>query len=257
MQTPVGLIAVIASQGRWLYHRRSFVGVVILPALLLALWFPGFPGDHLQASAFDNLGKLGVLVSLAGIALRCVTVGWVPADTSVRSTRELRAAALNTTGMYSMVRHPLYVANFLMVSGGVVATGSAWFFAVFVLAYAIYVIRVAIAEEQFISDLYRDSWRAWAARTPAFVPNIALWQPSPMSFSLRTVLRREYNGFFGMTAAFFALEAVRSLTVKHASWQSWIATDPCWSVLLIIGLTILLVLRTLKRHTRLLHVKGR
>lgn len=153
MRKSGGLIEAIGNQGRWLYHRRSFVGVVVLPALVLALWFLGFPGDRWHGTAFDHLGYVGVLVSLAGLVLRWFTVGWVPADTSVRSTRELRAASLNTTGMYSVVRHPLYVAKFLIVSGWVVATGSAWFFAVFVLAYAIYVVRVAIAEEHFISGL--------------------------------------------------------------------------------------------------------
>lgn len=84
-----------------------------------------------------------------------------------------------------------------------------------------------------------------------------MWVPSGLRFSLRTVLRREYNGVFGVTLAFFALEAVRNIGVDHTSWHTWIATDTSWVALFIGGLAILLVLRTLKRHTRLLHVKGR
>lgn len=257
MQQPAGLIEAIGNQGHWLYHRRSFVGVIILPVLLLAIWLPGFPGNGLHGSAFDYLGELGVLLSLCGLALRSFTVGWVPADTSVRSNRELRAAALNTTGMYSIVRHPLYLANGMTVAGLVVAIGSAWFFAVFALAYAIYVVRVAIAEENFIGGLYADQWHAWAARTPAFIPDVTLWQPSDLHFSLRTVLRREYNGVFGMTVMFFALEAVRNVLVEHTPWDVWITSDRIWISLLTGGVLTLLVLRTLKRHTHLLHVKGR
>lgn len=42
MQQPGGLIEAIGNQRHWLYHRRSFVGVIILPVLVLAIWLPGF-----------------------------------------------------------------------------------------------------------------------------------------------------------------------------------------------------------------------
>lgn len=56
---------------------------------------------------------------------------------------------------------------------------------------------------------------------------------------------------------FFALEAVRNLLVEHKSWHVWTTSDRIWIALLACGVLTGLVLRTRKRHTHLLHVKGR
>lgn len=251
------LTACIENHGRWLYHRRSVTGVALLPLLILAIWFPGLPGSTLSAPDLDRLGDIALLVSLAGLALRWFTVGSVPADTSVRSTREMRAAQLNTHGIYSVVRHPLYLANGLVLSGFVAATGSLWFLALFVLVYVLYIERIAAAEECFLESLHGPAWRDWITRTPAFIPNLSLWRPSNLPFSLRTVFRREYNGVFGVGLGYFVLEATLNVLKDHQTLHTWLTHDTTWSALLLVGVLVLLVLRTLKRHTRQLHVKGR
>lgn len=251
------LITCMETQGRWLYHRRSVAGVVLLPLLALAIWYPGFPGDRWSAVQLGYLGYAALLASFAGLALRWFTVGSVPADTSVRSTREMRAARLNTRGPYSVVRHPLYLANAVVQGAFVAATGSLWFLALFILAYVLYIERIAASEERFLESAHGQTWRDWVARTPAFVPAFSHWRERELPFSVRTVLRREYNGVFGVTLGFFALEATRGVLKFHQSFSVWMATNPAWLGLLLAGLVVLLVLRTLKRHTRHLHVHGR
>jgi protein-S-isoprenylcysteine O-methyltransferase Ste14 len=251
------LVDRIEQQGGWLFHRRDVFAVVFLPLLVLALWFPGFPGDALRDAGFDHLGEVGLGVSMAGLVLRWFVVGSATADTSGRSTRELRAAKLNTTGLYSLVRHPLYLANAVVVAGFVASTASLWLLAVFFVAYALYIERIAAAEERYLESVHGDAWRAWVARTPAFVPDFAQWRPTGMRFSVRTVMRREYNGLFGVSLAYFTLEAVRDLGVAHESLHAWLLDDDLWPILLLAGVAVLLLLRTLKRHTRHLHVSGR
>jgi hypothetical protein len=185
------------------------------------------------------------------------TVGFVPGGTSGRNTREQRAHALNTSGAYSMVRHPLYVANFVIVLGLIAATFSPWLIATFVLGYALCIERIVAAEERFLAQQYGADYKEWAARTPAFLPDWSLWRAPALGFSLRTVLRREYNGLLGTAFAFVALDAVRDMAVEHESLGLWLREDWFWSDGLLAAAVAFLVLRTLKRHTRWLHVDGR
>lgn len=257
MTRHVRFITRMEQQGQWLYQRRDVAGIIMLPALALAIWHPGFPGAGWSPADFDHLSELCLVISCIGLALRWFIVGSVPADTSVRSTREQRADVLNTTGMYSAVRHPLYLANTIVVSAFVVATGSLWFVAIFLTMYALVIERIIAAEEHFLANRHGRIWLAWAAQTPTFVPNARAWQSADLRFSARTVLRREYNGVFGVALAYCVLDATRDLAVNHQSLRGWLHNDPLWIIALIAATALLAVLRTLKRHTRQLHVSGR
>ena len=116
------------------------------------------------------------------------------------------AAAINTTGAYSIVRHPLYLGNLLIWLGFVLYLEHWWFVLAFVLAYWIYYERIMLAEEAFLRRTFGAAFEAWAARTPAFLPNPRRWQRSAMPFCWRTVLRREYTALGGIALGFPLLE---------------------------------------------------
>ena len=64
-----------------------------------------------------------VAIGLAGLAVRAVAVAYAPDGTSSRDTHRMRAPSLNTTGLYSVVRNPLYLGNGLMWLGAVASLG--------------------------------------------------------------------------------------------------------------------------------------
>ncbi len=254
---PDGVDTPLLRQGRWLFHRRSYVGIALLPFLGLALWLPGYPGAALDPGDQQALSLLGLAVSMCGLLLRAVIVATVPADTSRRSTRVLQAQTLNTHGMYSLVRHPLYLANLIVASGFVIAVGSLWFMVVFQLAHAWYIRRILACEDAFLSRTHAGPWQAWASRTPALFPRHLRWSSPRLPWSIRTILRREYNSVVLLTTAYFTLELVRATLVQGKALPDWLRGQPLWSALFLAGLLVMLVLRTLKRRTRLLHVTGR
>ncbi|MBW6498500.1 MAG: DUF1295 domain-containing protein [Bacteroidales bacterium] len=59
---------------------------------------------------------------LLGFGIRIYIVGHTPKNTSGRNTSGQLADELNTTGVYSVVRHPLYLGNFFMWLGMAVIT---------------------------------------------------------------------------------------------------------------------------------------
>lgn len=56
----------------------------------------------------------------------------------------------NTTGMYSIVRHPLYLGNFFVGFGIVLICSSVWLAVVFCLLFVVYYERLMFAEEEFL-----------------------------------------------------------------------------------------------------------
>jgi protein-S-isoprenylcysteine O-methyltransferase Ste14 len=194
---------------------------------------------------------LGLAFGFLGLAIRGWTVGHVPLGTSGRGTKELRAETLNTDGLYSQVRHPLYLGNYFMWIGAVVLTGKPVAVLVTTLAFWLYYERIMMAEERFLYERFGDVFGRWAAETPPFVPRMRQWRPWPYPFSFRFVLGRDYQALYGFVAATTAVVLTRSV----ASGSGW-RVSPAWMAYFAAGTLAYVVFHTLKRRTRLLEPAG-
>lgn len=251
------LIKQLRSHGDFLFRWRSVLPMLLFPVALLAAADAGY-FETAFGEVAEEIWLIGCLtVSLAGQTMRALTVGFVPAGTSGRNTRAQRAETLNATGMYSVIRHPLYFANFVVLLGFSMATLQWWMPIVAVLAFVVYYERVIIIEEVFLQKKFGRAYAEWAARTPTFFPRWRLWRAPALSFSLRTVLRREYNGFALILITIPVIELVTEVFGEGQSLAVWLRDDPQWVIIAAIGVLVFLVLRTLKRHTRLLTTPGR
>ena len=223
---------------------------MLVPIFLLS--FIGFTftfGSH-TVDLFWEIGCF--LVSLLGLSVRVLTVGSVPRGTSGRSTRKLKATVLNTTGMYSIVRHPLYLGNWLMALG-VSLFPRTWFLPIIVsLALIVHYKIVISSEEEYLESKFGDEFRAWAAKVPMIIPRLNNYQAPELSFSWKVALRRKFYGPLGIITAFFCLDFIGDFIAYKR-----ITFDPFWTPLFIIGLVFFLVIRRLKKKTHLLEVDGR
>ena len=112
-------------------------------------------------------------VGVLGVVIRAKTIGHVPPGTSGRNTAEGQVAeSLNTRGMYSLVRHPLYLGNYFMWMALVLATGRLDFALLVTLAYMMYYLRIAMAEEAFLAGKFA-TYSDWAAVRP-LCPNFGV-----------------------------------------------------------------------------------
>lgn len=247
----------LVNQGNFLFRWRSFLPLFLVFPALMGLSESAHFRDVYGETIEDMWVLVGFVVSILGLAVRWVTVGFVPGHTSGRNTKEQRAEVLNTTGIYSTVRNPLYLGNYLALLGVLISLKLWWLVLAASLAYWLYIERIIAAEEAFLTNKFGDAYLEWARKTPVFIPNFALWENPELTFSWKTVLRREYNGLMAVCTAFFVTELVADVLVDHEPLQLWLREDWPWVGGFAMAAVMFLTLRTLKKHTQLLRVQGR
>ncbi len=247
----------LAAQGAFLFRWRSFIPLLLLvPALMAfsdAVVFEEKYGEFIE----ETMVMIGLVISLTGLAVRWMTVGFVPGSTSGRNTKEQRADHLNTDGMYSIVKNPLYLGNYFAILGVLVSVKVWWLVLIGSLAYWLYIERVIAAEEKFLIEKYGRIYNEWAEKTPIFLPDLRLWRKPAMGFSCKTVLKREYNGLMGVACAFFVSEYMIDVWFEREPLRLWLREDWPWVAGFVIAAAVFLTLRTLKKYTRFLKVEGR
>jgi protein-S-isoprenylcysteine O-methyltransferase Ste14 len=239
-------------QGQWLFRRRSYLPLLLLPVLLLALLDSGSVERAFGAVVGTIWAAFSILVSLLGLAVRGLTIGYAQKGTSGRNTEQQKADALNTSGMYSIVRHPLYLGNFLVLLGMALFVAVWWFMIIAILAFWLYYERIMITEEGFLLGQFGDQYLEWSNRTPAFLPKLANWQKPNLSFSYKKMLRKEDSTLLMIVLSFtFLAVAGDALSGRRLDF------DPVWITLIAIGAAIPLVLRIIRKNTRLLATEDR
>lgn len=245
----MALVHELERTGNWLFKRRSWLPVFLIVAGIITLWLV-----NRQAILFDMRDELIFLgVSLFGELIRVLTIGFTPKNTSGRNTGQGQVAdQLNVTGIYSLVRHPLYVGNFFMWLGPVLFLHSIAFTIIFCLVYWLYYERIIFAEEQFLRRKFGEAYDKWSETVSAFIPKSFRYVSPGLSFSGRNVLRREYNSFINIFIIFLILDVFRNYFLSKRIY----ITD-MWLWLSIGAGVIWIIIRILHKKTKLLQVEGR
>jgi protein-S-isoprenylcysteine O-methyltransferase Ste14 len=245
----MALVHEFENSGNWLFKRRSWLPVFMVIAGVFAM----FLGNR-QAILFDMRDELIFLgISLLGQAIRIYTVGFAPKNTSGRNTEKGQIAdELNVTGIYSILRHPLYLGNFFMWMGSVLFLRSGWFTIVFGLAYWLYYERIMFAEEQFLRRKFGEIYDKWSETVSSFIPYSFNYIPSKLTFSVRNVLKREYNSFVNIFALFTLMDLFRNYFLSERIYLTTM-----WIYLFASALIIWIVVRTIHKRTLWLEVEGR
>lgn len=196
----------LEKSGTLCFRWRSYLPMAFLPLMALALR----QGETVELSLGEGLGEVyewtAILLVILGQAIRILTVGHVSNGTSGRNTREQIAEELNTTGLYSVVRNPLYLGNCLMYLGLAAYTQAPALVLVMGLVLALYYERIISAEEAFLSAKFGQTYRDWASATPAFLPRLSGWRASDRPFSWRMVIRREHPSVYGAVLILFLID---------------------------------------------------
>lgn len=236
--------------GGLFFRWRSYLPLFMVLLFLAALPYYRNPFENPYAERLWELGCLAI--SFIGLGIRFFTVGFVPGGTSGRNTMEQVAASLNTTGMYSMVRNPIYLGNLFIWLGLSLFIKTWWFTTLIVLFFMIFYERIIFAEERFLRDKFGESFLSWAEHTPAILPRLKNWNPPALPFSWKSALNREYSTFYSIIVSFTILEIIGDLFLNNR-----VRIDGMWIYIFVIGTIIYLTVRFLKKKTNVLSTAGR
>ena len=246
----MALLHSLEKEGNWLFKYRGQLPVILfllaIPAVLVTSY------DDMSPVTVKVFNYSAYLLSILGFCVRSYTIGTTPRGTSGRNTEEQVAEQLNHSGIYSTVRHPLYLGNYLMWIGIVLFTKNISFTIIVSLMYWLYYERIMFAEERFLERKFGKSYLDWASGVPAFIPRFSSFVKSSIPFSMKSVLRREYSGVLATVIGFVFVD----LLIGYKRWQT-VAVGKNFLYLLATTAVITIILRSLKHYTSVLKEEGR
>jgi protein-S-isoprenylcysteine O-methyltransferase Ste14 len=137
-----------ARWGAVLFRNRSWLPV---PFLLVALLVPAHPTVR---------HWIGEWIRLAGVA----------AAGTVTRRRSRDVQRLVNYGIFGWMRNPLYVGNFLIWMGFVIASGVLWFLPVAIVIFGIEYTLIVAYEEGVLESIFGADYLEYKTRTPRWVP---------------------------------------------------------------------------------------
>lgn len=240
----MALLEEFEKDGNWLFKHRSNLPIILI---LIGLGFYLFQ----EESTTFLMELVALAVSFLGLIIRIFTVGYTPKDTSGRNVAGQVATCVNNTGIYSLVRHPLYLGNFFMWIGPLFLTMNPYLIIIFTLVYWLYYERIMFAEEQFLRGKFGVEYVNWSLVTPAFIPRCTGYIKPTLSFSWRKVLKKEKNGLLGIFAVLLLMNGARHLYNSESEISLTFAFG------FIFTLLIYFILKFIKYNTRWLEQEGR
>ncbi len=246
----MALIHSFETEGNFLFRYRGQIPILLFIVAVPVIYFT----DYLhQALYYQNcLLVIAVILSFLGFLIRAYTIGTTPRGTSGRNTNEQVAEQLNFSGIYSILRHPLYLGNYLMWIGIVLFTYNISFVIIVTLAYWLYYERIMFAEERFLERKFGHQYLDWSMKVPAFIPSFKRYVRSSIPFSFKSVLRREYSGVLATVLGFCFVDVFRTYFL-YGQWRM----NAILLIMVCVSAVMALLLRSLKHYSSLLQEQGR
>jgi hypothetical protein len=153
------------------YHEASRQGLGLI-LLLICAYFAMPAGDPRIVTGF--------IIAALGQLWRIYAAG------VIHKNRQLAS-----TGAYSLVRHPLYLGNLLVLGGFTLASGN-WFVVAVVAFFFMFYYPAAIRyEDHKLEEIFGDEWRSWSKNIPGMFPTGLKWKPNTeASWDLRQSMIR-------------------------------------------------------------------
>ena len=195
--------------GNMLFRHRS-----ITPLPVIALIFIFFEPKIGNGNAV-LLNFFGLSFALFGEIIRVITVGYSFCGSSGRENF-LRADKLNRTGIYSIVRNPLYIGNFIIFNGLLIAYVNVWGSLVMSGFLFMQYYFIISAEEEYLKEKYGDEYLKYRQKVNRFIPKFVNFSPPANKFDLRRVIFAEKDSIFNLLCMFIIVLFFREYSIQGA-----------------------------------------
>lgn len=155
-----GAFSLFANQSPRLRDGRALVVAAALSASFLMIGFNVLPTGPVVWSAPTQVAEVGLVITMIGAALAVTALGSIKSSFSIVP----EAHTLVVSGPYRLLRHPMYLAELLMLFGVVVGFVrlTTLVGALIVVGLQIYRIRT---EERLLQEAFPTTFEAFSART--------------------------------------------------------------------------------------------
>lgn len=126
---------------------RQALGLLLIPVYVLL------------ANPLPVSFAIGCVIVLIGMLVRLYASGFI-----------IKNQQLATNGPYSLVRHPLYTGNLLLMIGFTFACGQWWALLVSAAFWGFYYPTAVAYEDRKLQSLFGDEWESWSGTVPAIIP---------------------------------------------------------------------------------------
>lgn len=149
---------------------------ILMPAL--AVTATRWPDGSLPDTGIEFVGTLMIFACILGRAACTLYIGG-------RKCEQLIAC-----GLYSLCRNPLYFFSGIGAFGAGLSTGSVTIGFILAALFVMVFQTVILREERFLLSKFGDTYRAYMARTPRWIPRLSAWTVNePLNVNPKTVLR--------------------------------------------------------------------
>ncbi|MEQ1801257.1 MAG: isoprenylcysteine carboxylmethyltransferase family protein [Gammaproteobacteria bacterium] len=145
---------------------RQGLGLALMPVFA---WFSSPAPVPFMAGAF---------IVVLGCLVRVYASGYI-----------VKNKQLATDGPYSLVRHPLYTGNLLVLIGFTLACGQWWAPLVAIAFWWFYYPTAISYEDRKLHRIFGEPWEQWSRSVPAVIPR-RFWPAGPASWSFMTSVRQ-------------------------------------------------------------------
>jgi len=193
--------------GNWLFKYRGQ-----LPIILFLIAIPIIDNtsyyNQFEECTTNIIQYIAIAVSIIGLILRYFTISTTPSGTSGRNRNSQIANTLNTTGVYSITRNPLYFANYIIWLGISLYSLSYILVIVNSLFFLFIYERIILVEEDFLAKKHTKDYEEFIQKTPVFFPNFKNYKKSTQPFLLKKILRQEYSSTLSTIVSFLYIDLI-------------------------------------------------
>lgn len=108
--------------------------------------------------------SIGLALAALGQVFRIYAAGYI-----------FKNKQLASTGPYSLVRHPLYLGNFIILIGFTIAAANLYVAAGVVVFFLVWYPAAIAYEDSKLENIFGDDWREWSKNIRAIIPVRIRW----------------------------------------------------------------------------------
>ena len=129
---------------------------------------------YISEKGFLNSGKVyelkGFMLLIGAV---CITLGivlWIKAVISQKMVKPIKNNKLLTTGVYSIVRNPVYSAFYFVLTGLLLIEANLWLLMLPILFWIYMTVLLKLTEEKWLLDTFGEEYIKYCSRVNRVFP---------------------------------------------------------------------------------------